>query len=212
MHTCTVSRGKVKNVSKYTNLLLFLCILVLILLCLVLHVQKVLKTGFWNPCKIYTFVCFRRHLTGMYNLKIQHFKNTGVLEDVAYKLLLWSLEFKTRADKGVRKEESYGLRGALVIRVYQLKHMLEKKDTKRTIKEKELTKSHAEEHLCWQNKLQVQRITMWHSRAQQVWDWPMPLLFKELGNMMMALCLHAFTPNSLNIFKVWINPMISKKH
>lgn len=120
-------RKSKKCFKKYTNLLLFLCILVLILLCLVLHVQKVLKTGFWNPRKIYTFVCFRRHLTGMYNLKIQHFKNTGVLEDVAYKLLLWSLEFKTRADKGVRKEESYGLQVALVIRAYQLKHMLGKK-------------------------------------------------------------------------------------
>lgn len=50
----------------------------------------------------------------MYNLKIQRVKNTGVLENGAYKLLLSSLEFKTRADKGVRKEECHGPQGALL--------------------------------------------------------------------------------------------------
>lgn len=89
MHTHTVRPGKVKNMfGKHTTLLLVFCILALILLCLVLHVQKVLKTLFWNPRKIYTSVCFGHHFTAMYNLKIQHFKNTGILEDGAYKLLL----------------------------------------------------------------------------------------------------------------------------
>lgn len=150
MHTHTVRPGKVKNMfGKHTTLLPFLCILALTLLCLVLHVQKVLKTVFWNACKICTFVCFRHYLTGMYNLKIQHFKNTGVLEDGAYKLLLQSLEFKTRADKGVRKEKSYGLQSTLFIK--DKAHAREKKKkntTKKTMKAKELTKSHVEEHLC----------------------------------------------------------------
>lgn len=74
--------------GKRMTLLLFLCILAMILLCLVLHVQNVLKTVFWNPHKIRTFVCLKHHLTGLYNLKIQHFKNPRVPEDGAYELLL----------------------------------------------------------------------------------------------------------------------------